>query len=182
MLKFPRRIVVWGGAVAVAGAGFAYLSGNTVDASSAGDGASSVSGYTVSNVKWAPQVVTAADGTTQDELYEVQFDLTSVATSAPANAQPRMVVVYTTGADGKQNSPAVSNVAGGVTPPPFNTPNGSDGQTCGSPGWGAVTGNTGAMTGHYTCLFYGNVDIAPNTLASLPLIGDVHGVDVEANQ
>lgn len=53
MRILPRRLLVLGGAVAIAACGFAYMASNTVDASSAGEGAAAVSGYHVYNIEYA---------------------------------------------------------------------------------------------------------------------------------
>ena len=50
----PRRLFLWGGAAAIASAGFAFMAANTVDASSAGEGTGTVSGYTVSGISYTP--------------------------------------------------------------------------------------------------------------------------------
>jgi len=55
MLKVlkPRRLLVLGGAVVFAGAGFAFMAGNTVSATNAGVGVGAISGYTVSNINYS---------------------------------------------------------------------------------------------------------------------------------
>jgi hypothetical protein len=55
MLKVlkPRRLLMLGGAVVFAGAGFAFMAGNTVSATTAGVGVGAISGYTVSNINYS---------------------------------------------------------------------------------------------------------------------------------
>jgi len=52
-VPFRQLLVVGGGAVVLATAGFAYMASNTVPASYAGEGSAAVSGYTVSNIDYA---------------------------------------------------------------------------------------------------------------------------------
>jgi hypothetical protein len=52
MKKLPRRLLMWGGAAAIATAGFAYMASNSVAASSAGEGVGPVTGYQVSNTTY----------------------------------------------------------------------------------------------------------------------------------
>lgn len=87
MKMLTRRVLMWGGAAAVAGGGFAYMAGNTVDLTSAGQGAQTVSGYTVSSVAYSAEQgwgLPAPDYS----VSTVKFTLTSAATTAPANARP----------------------------------------------------------------------------------------------
>jgi hypothetical protein len=50
MRRLPRRLAIWGGAAAVAGAGFALMASNTFTAHpGAGTGTVSVSGYVISS-------------------------------------------------------------------------------------------------------------------------------------
>jgi hypothetical protein len=55
MLKVlkPRRLLMLGGAIVFAGAGFAFMAGNTVGATNAGVGVGAISGYTVGNVHYS---------------------------------------------------------------------------------------------------------------------------------
>lgn len=53
MAIVPRRLFMWGGAVAVAASGFAYMASNSVASSNAGEGSQQVSGYTVSNISYS---------------------------------------------------------------------------------------------------------------------------------
>ena len=52
MRILPRRLFVFGGAIAVAAGGFAYMASNSVATTNAGEGAGAVSGYTVYNVHY----------------------------------------------------------------------------------------------------------------------------------
>ena len=52
MKRLPRRLALWGGAVAIAGGGFAFMANNAVSASSAGEGFNNISGYTVSGITY----------------------------------------------------------------------------------------------------------------------------------
>ena len=53
MLRLPRRLLIWGGAAVVALAGFAFMASNTIDASYAGEGSQTVSGYHVYDITYS---------------------------------------------------------------------------------------------------------------------------------
>lgn len=85
-VPFRRLLVVGGGAVVLATAGFAYMASNTVPNTSAGTGLAAVSGYTVTNVTFNNETESACGygyaGVNGDvnagcELNTMQFTLTS---------------------------------------------------------------------------------------------------------
>lgn len=83
MRRLPRRLALWGGAAAVAGGGFAFMNSNAVPATSAGDGASAVTGYTVSDIAYTP-----VPGTTTELLLSVSFELKGLNMPTQVIAQP----------------------------------------------------------------------------------------------
>lgn len=88
MLRISRRLALWGGAAAVASGGFAFMAGNLVLGSSAGEGVGPVTGYTVSGQTW---------GFTNNgvaRLKSVTFTLESMSTTPNAAGQPSNVQVY----------------------------------------------------------------------------------------
>jgi hypothetical protein len=52
MGRLTRRVALWGGAAAIAAGGFAFLATNTVEATNAGVGQNTISGYTASTVTY----------------------------------------------------------------------------------------------------------------------------------
>lgn len=196
MNRLPRRLLIWGGAAVAASAGFAFMAGNTVNASSAGDGAGVVTGYTVSHVQYLPAQYNP-DGSNQptDLLGAVSFTLTSVSGDHNADSQPSIVLVYPEDSSGFQNGPSASTVMNDAIgnrgynwdPASFNglinDKWGSVGQTCTSPGW-SIDPNTGIGTASYVCTWPTNVDVHPNVLSAtvIPTIAQVANIDVEANQ
>jgi hypothetical protein len=82
----PRRLVLLGGALAVAGGGFAFMASNTVDASNAGVGGGTISGYAVSDVSYA--LVTNPLTTGGTYIQQVNFSLT------PGNALASNVLAW----------------------------------------------------------------------------------------
>jgi hypothetical protein len=55
MRILPRRLLLLGGAVAIAAGGFAYMASNTIAQSNAGEGANLVTGYVVTNITYTPK-------------------------------------------------------------------------------------------------------------------------------
>ncbi len=53
MSMLSRRLLMWGGAAAVASAGFAFMATNSVPTTYAGQGQGTISGYAVSNVHYS---------------------------------------------------------------------------------------------------------------------------------
>lgn len=143
MPKLPRRLAMWGGAAIVASTGFAFMASNAVDASSAGEGANAVTGYTASNISYSNASCSGNSGNlTQVCINGVSFTLTSNATSAPANGQPKDVnVIYQDGTDDLNYSSVHAH-------------------TCSISGWG--TTGTGAGAGTVTCTT-GNIGSASLT-------------------
>jgi hypothetical protein len=102
MLKLPRKLLLWGGAAVVIAAGSAFMSSNTVSASSAGEGTGPVTGYTVTGITYGPACPSSP--VCVNEVYYtdgffsaatgVEFTLTSVATTKPGNEQPVHIQVY----------------------------------------------------------------------------------------
>ena len=94
MRMLPRRLLMWGGAAAVASAGFAFMAANTVDASSAGEGTGTVTGYHVSGISYAPVDNVYYQGNLYAAAKQVTFTLTSVSTDSAANGKPADVNAY----------------------------------------------------------------------------------------
>jgi hypothetical protein len=86
-------LFLWGGAAAIASAGFAFMAANTVDASSAGEGTGTVSGYTVSGISYTPIDNVYYTGSYYAAAEGVTFTLTSAGTGSAAT-QPTNVDVY----------------------------------------------------------------------------------------
>jgi hypothetical protein len=76
----PRRIVMLGGALAIAGGGFAFMASNTVAASNAGVGSGAISGYSVTNISYALVTNALVPGGTY--IQQVNFTLTPGAATA----------------------------------------------------------------------------------------------------
>ena len=77
----PKRAAVGLAMAAVVGGGsFAYTASNTVGGTRAGDGAGTISGYSVSNVSYTN------DATTPTEIDVVTFDLDAAASTVKAKA------------------------------------------------------------------------------------------------
>lgn len=53
MLRLPRVLLMLAGAGAISAGGYAYMAGNTVNASNVGEGSQLVSGYTVYNLDYS---------------------------------------------------------------------------------------------------------------------------------
>jgi len=161
MRKIPRRLLVFIGAIAIAGGGMAFMAANSVAASNAGEGSAAVIGYNVSNISYgtACTVYPIGDpyaGTTPCLDQDYYTDSTNAA------------------AEGVEFTLTV--LAGGVTSQPTNViayPEASDG----SHPWGhsdnchlSGTWNAGTGTGSYTCQF--DPEVPVSSLSYL---------DVEAN-
>jgi hypothetical protein len=95
-----RLLLVGGGAVVLATAGFAYMASNTIDASSAGAGSGTVSGYTATGVSWTTELITEVSPAAS-YTDGVTFTLTANDTSdASAVTAPKSVFVYATNGSG----------------------------------------------------------------------------------
>ena len=163
-VPFLRLLLVGGGAVVLATAGFAYMASNTIAQSSAGEGSASVSGYAATDITYNPdysggQLCQTWSGTYTCYVGEVQFTLTSKAMSAPANGAPTDVVVTLLGSGG-----TVLQTEGLVSA--FDASNNWEG--CTLTGWTA--NGSSANSGTVLCRL-------PQTPVS-----QVVRVDVEANQ
>lgn len=165
MRRLPRRLVLWGGAAAIASGGFAFMASNAIAGSSLGDGAGTVSGYTVSNIHWTTKTcLSGANCTTGARvIYAVNFTLTSAATTAPANEQPPNAnfTVFTTNNAGVQNSPGV---------------------TCSTQGWTPGATQSGHGYGTYTCVWFTNQNWYSTSGYTSPPVSTVDHLDVEVHQ
>lgn len=87
MFRLTRRLALWGGAAAIASAGFAFMATNTVPTTYAGQGEGAISGYTVTHVTYSDAT---GDPTvpTGWAINAVTFDL------SPANAPAINVHAY----------------------------------------------------------------------------------------
>jgi hypothetical protein len=88
MRRIFRRLALWGGAAAVVAGGFAFMDSNAVGNASLGAGTDSATGYTVTTISWH-----SAELTTSFFVTGVSLELTSKATTAPANGIPTTVNV-----------------------------------------------------------------------------------------
>lgn len=193
MRIIPRKLLLLGGAAAIAAGGFAFMASNSVAASSAGEGAGAVSGYTVvpgsitytlsasSPEALGPGQIASYNGSPycygNDQgnpwncyVEGVQFTLQSDTTTPPGNAQPTDVVVTLlgTGSNAPLGTGPARLVKNDYT---FGQgPANNDGGTCVISGWATTTSGAGAGT--VTCQFSG-------TLASF---NKLTSLDVEANQ
>ena len=143
---FKRLVIPVGMAAAISTAGFAFMASNTVAPSSAGEGAAAVTGYTASDISYSTvQCPPQPAASTQTCINGVSFTLTSNATSAPANAQPKDVVVtYKSG----NNDLNWSSVHAG---------------TCHIAGWASPgTGTVTCTTGQIGVASLSNLDIEAN--------------------
>jgi len=94
MLKVlkPRRLLMLGGAVVFAGAGFAFMAGNTVNATTAGVGVGQISGYTVSDINYTITSNPQVPGNT----FISSFTMTLSPDNAPSS---NVIAWFTTGGD-----------------------------------------------------------------------------------
>lgn len=143
MNRLSRRVALWGGAAAIAAGGFAFMASNTVASSSAGEGQGTVSGYHVTNISYTVTTHyyggttaggTADLGVSNAAYYGVTFTLTSTATTANANGQPKFVMAYAEKSNGGGH--ATFGHAGGCTA---------------TSAWTTNASNQG--TGTYSCTF-----------------------------
>jgi hypothetical protein len=156
MSRVPRRLLLWGGAAAIAAGGFAFMASNTVGTSSAGEGAGAVTGYAVSNISYTVDNTYYTTG--HNAAYTaVTFKLTSLSATGSADGPPKDVNVYPEHSTGMRTW---GHQTGNCT---LSTP----------PGWViALFGpHAGTGSGTYTCNF--NPAVPAATLGKL---------DVEANQ
>ena len=94
MRRLPRRLLLWGGAAAVASGGFAFMASNNVLVSSAGEGTNTVSGYQVSQQTYTIDQNKMGGNAENAAVYGVTFTLTSLATTTNANGKPKQVWAY----------------------------------------------------------------------------------------
>lgn len=83
MARLPRKLALWGGAGAVAAAGFAFMASNSVPVSGAGDSAATVTGYYVGSITYTEN---AAPGIGASNIAKVQFNLSRMSTTEGAPA------------------------------------------------------------------------------------------------
>lgn len=157
MMILPRRLLFMGGAAVVAAGGFAFMASNATPASSAGEGANAVSGYTVNHIQYS-----AEQGWSNPlpnySVSTVKFILTSDQAAAPANAQPAQVeaALETTGGTWQNLTCTIASWQIGTTGD-YAVANGW--ATAGQ-GWGSLICN----------------------VPTPPMVSTVIGLDVEANQ
>jgi hypothetical protein len=149
-MRFPirRLLVVGGGAVILATAGFAYMASNTVQQSSAGEGLGGVSGYTVSGIQYVVDCGNTStcagygdgadyyNGSTTSQKTDttnlnaaisgVTFTLAAQSTDASAKGQPTNVKVYPE----DSNHTALWGHDNGCTISGWNPSTGSGSVTC----------------------------------------------------
>lgn len=153
-----RLLLVGGGAVVLATAGFAYMASNTVASSYAGEGSGTVSGYNVSAIHYTTQDPPSPLGQGFVTITAVTFILTEQAAPPPGQTgEPT-------------NVDAFLMTGGGPGPNPGPGPAGSVASNgCSLQGSWAPSGS-----GTYECTF--------PTSPHGTYVSQVNGLDVEANQ
>jgi hypothetical protein len=194
-MRFPvrRLLVVGGGAVILATAGFAYLASNNMPASSSiGEGSVTATGYAVGPISWYTSGCSSYPGGTCNPTntapYYVEglsFSLTSIATTAPGNGVPNQIVVnltYPNAPSGFSSTVTLVGVNSGYTPAPGVLPSPAGACTLGgvwSNNW--TIGGSGTGSGTVTCSVYIAASGEPS-FGSSSSATDTIGVDIEANQ
>ena len=79
MSMLSRRLLMWGGAAAVASAGFAFMASNSLAVSGAGENYQAIAGYTVSNITWNGGSGSGCGGDNGCYLSTVTFNIASKA-------------------------------------------------------------------------------------------------------
>jgi len=116
MIRSLRRWLVPAAAIGLATTGFAYLAGNTVDASNAGLGTGTITGYTVTNITYTTNTMaTQAGSDWHHYISGVTFTLTSTAGTgtAPSNVWAEVQHGSTTSQFGKCTGSWTTSGAGG---------------------------------------------------------------------
>lgn len=81
MRRLPRKLAMWGGATALAGAGFAFMASNTfTSAPAAGAGTVTVSGFTISSPTFTGCGTTTANN--PEDICYAHFDAMPAASTA----------------------------------------------------------------------------------------------------
>ena len=91
MRLLPRRLLLLGGALAIAAGGSAYMASNDVGPTSAGEGNGPVTGYTVSNIDYNNYSGSGCGGADGCYVSSVRFLLVSDSASKPADLAPTFV-------------------------------------------------------------------------------------------
>jgi len=157
MRILPRRLLFLGGAAAVAAGGFAFMASNATPASSAGEGANAVSGYTVNHIQYSAEQ--GWDNPMPNySVSTVKFILTSDQSTAPANAEPAQVE-------------AALEITGGTW----------QNLSCTVASWQVGTSGDYAVSNGWATVGQGWGSLICND-ASAPMVSTVIGLDVEANQ
>lgn len=108
MTRLPRRLLLWGGAAAVAAGGFAFMAQNSVANSSAGEGTGTVTGYNVTAISYtvdnhfyaSTDTFSGKTGPFYAAYTGVSFTLTAQTEGSAAGGQPTNVDVYPVSTDG----------------------------------------------------------------------------------
>jgi hypothetical protein len=169
---FLRLLLVGGGAIILATAGFAYMASNSVAATSAGEGSGLISGYTVSNVSFTPEVIAEYGPTYTSDVQDVSFTLTANDTKNPsAETAPTFILVYFTN-DGQPANGLAEYYGPRPTNSELPSPGLDNGSYC---TFGVPTPSTGPGPWDITCAFNEGAGLGP-------AISSITGIDVEANQ
>ena len=107
MRRLPRRLALWGGAAAIASGGFAFMANNVVSATSAGEGANNVSGYTAYTTTYN-DVCTGAAPTVVCKVATFTIRLKPMVWNTMA---PKHVTVTVFGTAASPNSTVLAKVA-----------------------------------------------------------------------
>ena len=160
MIRLPRRVLMWGGAAAVASAGFAFMASNSVAQSSAGEGSNTVTGYSASDIQYSVEEGWGQAAPTES-VSTVKFLLVSAADAAPANGAPAQLVA--------------NLQINGVYPASPNL-------TCTGGTWTIGTAGDYAVANHYATVGQGWKSVTCNVVGGATPVAGVTGLDVEANQ
>lgn len=163
-IPFGRMILVAGGAIVLATAGFAYMASNTVASSNAGEGVGQVTGYQIGNITYdssCPSSFISLPGSSCT-LGDFSFYL---APDSNTDMAPKEVTVYVDGAFGIHLA-ELGNTASG------DAINGSCtiGSETADPSW------FHSPTGNYYPVS------CQDTSRNTPVVSLIDGLDVEANQ
>ena len=191
MRILPRRLLVLGGAVAIAAGGFAYMASNAVGASNAGQGTGTVSGYSVTDITYGLTYSPVTNvGDPQDQIPSVTFDLsptnaTFVASKAPTPSKTcmerrhRVLDLSSQVSEGRvyelqSTSIVPARVVGGGGGPVVTTSAGDNGGTVGAP-CSLVSGYGSATVETVSC----NITaVSPYT----PTPSNISDIDIQASQ
>lgn len=163
-IPFGRLILVAGGAIVLATAGFAYMASNTVASSNAGEGVGQVTGYQIGNITYDSSCPTFSFSFAGSNCTVADFSF-YLAPDSNTDMGPKEVTVYMLGGFGIHLA-ELGNTASG------DDVNGSctiGGETTDPTWFHSPTGNYYPVS-------------CQDTSRNTPLVSLIQGLDVEANQ